>query len=63
MILNSSTNTFQFGGWNGALKLSYELVNAEKEQLAHWILRDAGYLCCPADLMELTGNVEKVTKK
>lgn len=56
MILNHPVRTYQFGGWNGALKLSYELVLADKEQLAHWILRAAGYSCCPADLMKLTGQ-------
>ncbi len=56
MILNASSRTYQFGGWNGALKLAYEMVNADKEQLAHWILRTAGYSCCPADLMKLTGH-------
>lgn len=56
MILNHPVRTYQFGGWNGALNLSYELVLADKEQLAHWILRTAGYSCCPADLMKLTGQ-------
>ena len=56
MILNHPGRTYQFSGWNGALKLSYEMVDADKEQLAHWILRTAGYSCCPADLMELTGH-------
>ena len=30
-------------------------VDAHKEQLVHWILTNAGYSCCPADIMELTG--------
>ena len=55
-ILNGDCRTFQFGGWTGALKKSYEMVNADKEQLAHWILRDVGYSCCPADIMKLTGH-------
>lgn len=57
-ILNGDARTYQFGGFTGALKLSYELVNADKEQIAHWLLRDVGYNCCTADIMELTGNNE-----
>ena len=55
-ILNSSARTYQFGGWTGAKKLAYELVDADKEQIAHWLLREVGYSCCPADIMKLTGH-------
>ena len=55
MIFKSGAKTYQFGGWNGAKKLSYELINAEKFQLMHWILREAGYSCCAADVMERCG--------
>lgn len=48
----SKGNTYQFGGWTGAKKLSYELVDADKFQLMHWILREAGYLCSVANIME-----------
>lgn len=51
----SKGNTYQFGGWTGAKKLSYKLVDADKFQLMHWILREAGYSCCPADVMERCG--------
>jgi hypothetical protein len=56
MILNHPCRTYQFGGWNGPIKQAYAMVYADKEQLAHWILRTAGYSCCPADLMKLTGH-------
>lgn len=52
-ILNQG-GTYQMGGWTGALKLYYELVDADYHQLAHWILRRCGYVCCCADLMKLT---------
>lgn len=55
MIINNPAETYQFGGWTGALKKAYELVNADKFQLAHWILREAGYSCCPADVMRRAG--------
>lgn len=61
-ILNDESDTYQFGGYTGAKKLSYEMVDAHKEQLAHWILRRVGYKCCPADLMELTGRSEQELK-
>jgi len=55
MIINTSSETYQFGGWTGALKKAYEMVDADKFQLAHWILREAGYNCCPADVMRRAG--------
>ena len=55
-ILTNDTGTYQFGGYTGALRLKYELVDADRHQLAHWVLRRVGYLCCCADLMKLTGT-------
>jgi len=52
-ILNGKALTYQFGGYTGALKKNYELVDAGKEQLAHWVLRDVGYSCCPGDIQEV----------
>lgn len=62
MIAKSQAKTYQFGGYTGAKKLAYELINAEKYQLMHWILREAGYNCCPADVMERCG-VDYIDKK
>jgi hypothetical protein len=59
-ILNQG-GTYQMCGWTGALKKAYECVDADHHQLAHWILRRTGYVCCCADLMELTGT--PLTKK
>ncbi len=55
-ILNGSSRTYQFGGYTGAKKLAYEMVDAEKEQLAHWLLRDCGYNCCVVDIMKVMGR-------
>ena len=55
MILKSIGDTYQFGGYTGALKKSYEMVDASKFQLVHWILYVAGYSCCTADIMERCG--------
>jgi len=55
-ILNCSCSKFQFGGYTGLLKKKYEMVDAPKEQLAHWILYNAGYSCCTGDIMEITGR-------
>lgn len=55
MIQQAKGDTYQFGGYTGFKRLSYEMVNADKYQLIHWILREAGYLCCPADVMERCG--------
>jgi len=55
MIYHAMGETYQFGGYTGVLKLSYEMVDADKFQLMHWVLREAGYSCCPADLMEECG--------
>jgi hypothetical protein len=56
-ILNGGGH-YQFGGYTGALKKAYEMVDADCHQLAHWILRRVGYVCCCADLMKLTGTPE-----
>lgn len=45
MINSSNSGAYQFGGYTGEKRLSYEMVDAEKEQLMHWILREAGYSC------------------
>jgi hypothetical protein len=55
MIYKTKSETYQFGGWTGAKKLAWELVDADKFQVIHWILREAGYNCCPADIMERCG--------
>jgi hypothetical protein len=47
--------TYQFGGWDGALKKHYSLVDADSSQLIHWILFSVGYSCCPADVMRRCG--------
>lgn len=56
MVLNSSLDTYQFGGYTGHLRLNYYLIDADKEQLAHWILYIAGYVCSVTHLKELTGG-------
>lgn len=55
-ILNGESRTYQFGGYTGIKKLAYEMVDAEKEQIAHWLLRDCGYFCCVADIMRVMGR-------
>ena len=55
MIYHSMGETYQFGGYTGILMEKYEMVDADKFQLIHWILREAGYSCCPADLMKECG--------
>jgi len=63
MIVKENFKSYQFGGYTGAKKLSYELVNAECFQLMHWVLREAGYSCCAADVMERCGiDYEKKEK-
>ena len=46
---------YQFGGYDGALKKNYVLVDAPVFQLMHWILTTAGYDCTMADVMERCG--------
>lgn len=61
LLFRTRGETYQFGGWTGALKRSYEMVDASKFQLMHWILREAGYKCCEADIMKRCGvDPEKV---
>lgn len=55
VLSGPSGATYQFGGWDGALKKNYLMVDASKFQLAHWILRQVGYECCVADIMERCG--------
>lgn len=57
IIYNSSVDTYQFGGWTGALKKSYELVDADKFQLIHWLLNSVGYECCVDGIREHCGLV------
>jgi len=60
MLFRANGATYQFGGWTGAKKLAYEMVDADKFQLMHWVLRESGYRCCPADVMKRFGvNPEK----
>lgn len=55
MLADNSARTYQFGGYQGALKKSYMLIDADKYQLIHWILTAAGYYCTPAQVMERCG--------
>jgi hypothetical protein len=55
MIWRSGKKSFQFGGYDGALKKNYYMVMADRFQLMHWILRVAGYDCCAADIAERCG--------
>ena len=57
-LLNDNCNSYQFGGTQGPLSPEYMLIDADKHQLAHWVLNQAGYSCCTADLMKLTGKKE-----
>lgn len=57
-ILNDECCSYQFGGIQGPLSPEYLLIDADKHQLAHWVLYQAGYSCCCADLMEMTGTPE-----
>lgn len=52
ILFENGADTYQFGGCTGTLKKSYELVNADKFQLIHWILRSVGYDCCSANIEE-----------
>ena len=55
MIADRPARTYQFGGYQGALKKSYMLIDADKYQLIHWILTAAGYYCTPAQVMKRCG--------
>ena len=59
MLWKSGSVTFQFGGYHGAFKKNYVLVDASVFQLMHWILRQSGYDCCPADVMRRCGANRK----
>ena len=54
LIWRSGAKSFQFGGYTG-IHGSYQLVMADRFQLMHWILRTAGYDCCPADVSRRCG--------
>ena len=54
-IFNDSATHYQFGGWDGFLKKNYVMCDADKFQLMHWILFNAGYSCCKADIMKRCG--------
>lgn len=62
MIAENNVRTYQFGGYQGALKKSYMLIDADKYQLIHWILTAAGYYCTSAQVMERCG-VDPESKK
>ena len=62
LILNSSCKTYQFGGYTGFKRLAYEMVDAPKEQIVHWLLREAGYACCEADIIARTALAGKEQK-
>ena len=55
IILNDG-GSYQMCGYTGVLKRSYECVDADCHQLAHWILMKAGYECTCAELMKLTNT-------
>jgi len=55
IIWKSEGETYQFFGWTGAKKEEFTAVNARKTELMHWILREAGYWVCEADVMERVG--------
>lgn len=54
-ILNGDAHRFQFSDDNAS-------VDADKEQLAHWILRRCSYSVSTYNLMMLTGWDEKLEK-
>lgn len=62
MIYHSLGESYQFGGYTGLLMEQYEMVDADKFQVMHWVLREAGYSCSPADVMESCG-VDPDTRK
>jgi len=49
-IMNANSDTFQFSGYTGSLKKEYCMIDAEKIQLVHWILRHVGYVCSIYDI-------------
>ena len=58
-LLNGLCVYHQFGGYTGSLKKEYAMVDAETEQIVHWLLRDVGYSCSVADILEITGKYEE----
>jgi hypothetical protein len=54
-IADSPVRTFQVGGFDGALRKNYLLVDADKYQFIHWVLFAAGYECTTAKVMERCG--------
>ena len=52
MLWRSGCLSYQFGGFEGD---DYRIIMAPVFQLMHWILRQAGYDCCPADVMKRCG--------
>lgn len=61
MLWFRGASSYQFGGYDGALKRNYVLINAPVFQVMHWILRTAGYDCSPAMVM-LRCGVDPSTK-
>lgn len=60
-ILNHG-GTFQFGGYDEAKKNNWYMIDAPCIQVAHWILRCAGYSVCIADIETRLGRVSKHKK-
>jgi len=57
MIINTESDTYQFGGWRSSKQPTpYTFIQADKYQLAHWVLRESGYHCCVADIMKRAGK-------
>lgn len=54
VIYRTNVDCCQVDGWS-ELKREYEMINTNKFQLIHWILREVGYDCCPAEIMEKCG--------
>lgn len=54
-ILNTQTESYQFGGTQGRKDDTYYLIDADKVQIAHWILTSHGYSCCCAEIRERMG--------
>ena len=54
-IFKEKTTHYQFAGWSGILKKDYNMCLANKFQLMHWILHNAGYSCSVAQIIERCG--------
>ena len=54
-IFKEKSTHYQFAGWSGTLKKDYNMCLANKFQLMHWILHNAGYSCSVAQIIERCG--------